>query len=171
MRLLSIGTLLLAVAAGCAPPPPLPERVESTLPQGPDVPRSVDQLIEALRTLPGDFRFIDPEQTGYMFTGSEALFRQIAALDSVAVPKLIDCFGQADPTAATLDGQPVPIAVLCFQAFIRTRWFQARRRTRTLPMGAQGVGAVRLRSTPEQLVRARDWWRVYLAAGAPLGRQ
>jgi hypothetical protein len=173
MRDLLLATLLGTVVAACARPAAVEQPVPTPSVRAPEsaaAPQDVDQLIEALRHLPGEFRFIDPEQTGYYFTGSEALFRRIGELDSIAVPKLIECFGHTEPAAATLDGRPVPIAVMCFQAFLRTEWFQARRRTRTLPLGPQGIGAVRLRSTPEELARTRHWWRTYIAAGAPLGR-
>jgi hypothetical protein len=176
IRFAAVAGLLASIVAACAKSnavertAPAPTTAAVTTARRIDDSVDVDLIIDALRKLPGEFRFFDPEQTGYVFTGGDALFREIAALDSAAVPTLVECLGNAEPAAATLEGRPVSLAVLCFRALTWTRWFETRRRSRSLPLGPGGVGGVRLRSTPEELIRARNWWRAYLAAGAPLGR-
>lgn len=130
----------------------------------------VDSLIVALRNLPGEFRYIDAERTGSYFTGGEALFRAVGRVDTVAVPRLIECFGNVAPSAATLDGRPVQHGKMCFRAFAYTPYYEKRLRSATWMTGLKSVGLLpgRLGATDQQLLEARDWWRRYYAAGSPV---
>jgi hypothetical protein len=124
--------------------------------------------IEQLRALPGEFAYIDAERTGYLFHGDERVFLRVGAADSLIVPALIDCFGRSEPATATLDGTPVPLGIMCWQAFLRTKYYQPRQRVTSLPLRYQNRPITRLTSSPEQLAQIRQWWRSYWEAGSPL---
>jgi hypothetical protein len=168
----SISVGIVASFAACTRPGPQVPLVATPSPNPPTAASAatVDSLIHALRELPGRLRYIDPERTGSVFDGSEALFRAIGEADTVAVPALIECFGNVEPTAATLDGRPVQLGKLCFRAFGYTHYYAQRLRSAAwmAELKTTGLLPAHLEATDEQLRLARDWWRRYYAAGSPL---
>ena len=165
-----VALLLVLIAIGCAtgsPPAARPSPADSP---ATSASSDIDSLIIALGRLPGEFRYIDAERTGSYFTGGEALFRAVGRADTLGVQRLIECFGDLRPSAATVDGRPVQHAKMCFRAFTFTPYYAKRLRSATWMTDLKRIGLLpgRLSATDDELLQARDWWRRYFAAGSPV---
>lgn len=152
--------LSLTVLTGCAsrPAPAVVPRVST----------AAEAAVEQLRTLPGTFEYIDAERTGWFFRGDEIVLLRIAEADSLIVPTLIDCIGRTEPATAKLDGQRVPLGIMCWVVFGRTKYYGGHSRIATLPLEYRDRPMIRLNATPDQLRALGAWWRNYWNAGSPL---
>ncbi|HEX7041204.1 MAG TPA: hypothetical protein VF202_13890 [Trueperaceae bacterium] len=90
----------------------------------PEPADSLGKLIEKLGQLPGSF-----ERTGrsgaYAFTGDRNVIHAIVLFEDAAVPRLVDCLDNTEPAAATLNGEPVPVGVMCYEALRFTASYEA----------------------------------------------
>lgn len=81
---------------------------------------SVNELIDALKTLGGEYTHPSYESLGWVFSKERApeLLR-IAAVGDVAIEPLVKCIGDTSPTLSMIQGHAVPVGVLCYEVLNR----------------------------------------------------
>ena len=139
---------------------------------------SVKRLLTRLRTAHGEF-----DDDGHVFSLSpaspmdKAIIDSIVALDSAAIPQLVECLG--DTTVSLIEYHeplvvrdsivraaysiPVSQGAVCFLPLIGTKWFQSRMRRRAFSqefMEHLDVSYHRLNASAQ--IRTREAWRAYL---------
>jgi hypothetical protein len=144
--------LVLLASLGCAPPP-LVYQVASW--RGSTKPDSLDeQLAKALST-PGEF-----------LEGSDMVFAYSAdsTLEPLArpaaLPRLVDCMGRDQRAAATWQRARVLVGVVCFQAILRSDYFQSHDFPDSSWVAYQNPPLSELRE-------AQAWWRRQLRRQPP----
>jgi hypothetical protein len=75
---------------------------------------SLGVLTANLRQLRGSYSIGAHGQ--WVFSGERKLFEAIAAHEDSAVVRLVDCLDDTTAALATVEGRPVPVGVLCYEA-------------------------------------------------------
>lgn len=120
---------------------------------------SLPALIGALRSLKGTYKHGKSGQ--WVFDGDRSLFAAIAAFGDSSVARLAACLDDSSPSAATLDGRPVPVGVVCYEALLYTADAE--------PEGSDSgewPGIVLPTATLEQLGAAKTAWEHVIGAHA-----
>lgn len=141
-----------------------------------------DSLIARLLTTPGSF---DDDGHVYTFITDQTLLNDLTVLEMHAVPRLIECIGDARPSRVEYvdrqdgDTKKALRGAVCFQVLINTHFWQMRDDTlfrrveKAIPCGAQEVDRFGdciggrysgYYAASRELRRTQRIWRAYLAA-------
>lgn len=120
------------------------------------VPDSLDRLIGVLRKLPGSFQRIRPGGP-HAFTGDREIILAISAFEDSAVVRLVDCLDDLEPATATLNGERVPMGVMCAEALRFTASYEATDEDGDID--ATWPGYFNLPASPEELRAAKRAWQ------------
>ena len=161
MKLTRICILSLVAVAACATT--ITSRDLAAL-RGSERVDSLDvQLAAALRT-PG--QFFEAGDNAFALTSDSTLHRLSA--DRGAVPRLVECLGWDRRAAATWQGYPVFVGVVCFHALMATQYFDKLNVGFDWPQALQDSGWISYRTESLSKLRAaRDWWREQLRRVPP----
>lgn len=102
-RLLSAALLLAGLAIGTA---------------------GATSLEESLRAFEGRFDW-DAARQDYIFSDRPGLAALIEPVAEGSLAALVDCIDDPRPAAATLDGKPVTLGALCYQALRQSAYVEA----------------------------------------------
>jgi hypothetical protein len=75
---------------------------------------TVTSLIEHLRD--GRGRYVHLPSQAWNLEGMDTAIRAFVPFRDTAVVRLVNCLDRADSTATTVEGRPVPLGVLCYEA-------------------------------------------------------
>lgn len=75
----------------------------------------------------------------YVFTGDRDIIYAFSTFEDSAVVRVVECLDDLEPAAATLDGDPVPMGVMCLEVLRCTASSEAT--------DAQGTSTERGRNT------------------------
>ena len=147
-------SLLLAGVSACGqrPSSEMQARAADTQATAVSPPDSLSALIGDLGDIKGGYRHGSSGQ--WVFDGARGLFAAIAGYGDSAVARLTDCLDNPQPSSTTLEGKPVPIGVVCYEALLYTAYAE--------PEGSdtgEWPGIVLPTATVEELRAAKAAWQ------------
>jgi hypothetical protein len=86
------------------------------------VPDSLRQSIQRLGTLEGSFYLLS--DSSWTFLPESPLFAAIESYGDQAVSALVSCLDDIHPAAATVNGRPVYVGVMCYEALRRFVYYE-----------------------------------------------
>ena len=144
----SIAAACLALAlAGCSEPPAQDEQAPSRA--------STPGLRAALTHAAGAFEWSDATRS-YVFTDKAAIEKLVGKGSDQQIRELVDCLDDETPSRATLNGQPVPVGVMCYQALSQTIYYEPTAKDGDL--AADWPGHLEPTATPQELAAAKRAW-------------
>lgn len=149
-RLVSAGLLLLGLGCtgtGSSRRDEAPRSVGGSSVQA----DSIAAVIERLRTVPG--RFVQLPTRLWELQGMDSVLEAFVPFRDSAVVRLVGCLDQREPTATALDGRPVRLGVLCFEALTHVAYAE--------PEGSESgdwPGVIFPTATEDQLRAAKATW-------------
>ena len=109
-------------------------------------------LERALQTFEGRFEWSIARQD-YSFSDRPGLGVLLGRERGALVPALVACIDDPRPAAATLDGRPVSLGVMCYQALRQTAYVEAD----------NWPGHIGLFALPSERTAAKEAWQAALA--------
>lgn len=135
--------LLLCLAAGCD------SSQQSASPKGTD-------LEQALSAVEGRYT-LRREQGKYSYSEKARLEEILSAQPREAVvAKLVECLDNPSPSRSTLEGKPVALGIICYEALTQMVYYEP-----TAPNGdvaADWAGFLSPQASPEQMRAAKQAW-------------
>ena len=83
---------------------------------------SLRAAVQSLRILDGSF--VQETDSSWTFKPDSPLFAEIARYGDTAISELVTCMDDIRPTAATVDGRPVPTGVMCYETLRRFVYYE-----------------------------------------------
>jgi len=157
--------LIVAPLLGCAVEPAGGEAVQegrSALESHSAPADTLDRLIERLKTVGGTFTRAGAEHD-FRFDGSLEVVRALSAFGDSAVARLVECMDREEPTTTTLQGRPVPLGAMCFDALRRIAYYEAT--DAEGDVDADWPGYITVAADREARLRAQAAWKVVVENG------
>ena len=137
-------------------------RIQSSLAEGQTiyVGRTLDELVDLLRTIPGTFEELSVR--GY--SGDTAIFDAIAAYKDQAVKYLVVCMDRREPVTATItsgeQSRALPFGAMCYIALRYTAYYEPE-------VGEDWQGIILSQfPTLDELRSAKKAWQEIVRKGA-----
>jgi len=116
-------------------------------------------LLDSLRTTRATFTRTNSGR--WEFNGDQRLLEAIATHGDSAVAQLVGCLDIVAPSRVSLEGRPVPIGVVCYQALRHFAYYEWDCGSDTSPLLCAGF--VEPTASPAVLRRAKEAWQEALA--------
>ena len=117
--------------------------------------KSLRDLLSRLRSVQGEYER-SSNRGVWEFKGNRDLFVAIAAYEDFAMPRLVECLGRTEASAVTVNGRPVPLGVVCYQALMTTAYYEHGDANGDITFDWPGY--IGPEASPEQLKAAQAAW-------------